>query len=284
MHNAIPQLEQPVSLSLAFVAYLKSDEMILPADAYPPHAGDSNDDDDEAQGLVHDDALDNALRDALSRWDAVTIKVDNLVSPSDADWMMPFSSAKCRTVGHVYMALKSSSRVQDYLHNLPNESIVRLHVQQWVAGPPSGEWRCYTRGKRLMYAGQRYPSHSIEDLNLASVGTELDALWNASGLGEMYNGFFQLDIWVMTDGQTFYILGASEPDQTLVERSGVFSWEELVDTPVSAEGGTVVRALTGRLEMSASSGRGVGVGAPEESAEAFEELREQMANMAKEVL
>ena len=267
----IPQSD-PVRLSPSFVAYLRSDEMALPLDAFPP-TEEEEEEVEESPGVVHDPLLDRCIREHLLRWGRVTIKLDDQVAPVDADWMMPGGCACCSTLGHVYMALKASNRVQEHLHARQDAPIDAV-VQRWIDGPSSGEWRCYTRGERLLFAGQRYPVHSIQDLDVESVGKELDALWKRHGLGQRYAGFYQVDLWVLSPDQ-MYILGVTEPRRETVERAGIFSWQELTESAVDDSGGTIVRALTGKNEMTAEPGHGM-TGVPDESPEALEELRELM--------
>ena len=264
----IPQSDL-VQLSPAFVAYLRSDEMSLPLDAFPP-----SDEAEEPASVVHDENLDRCVRAKLSEWGGVTVKIDDEVAPRDADWMMPGACARCTTLGHVYMALKASNRVQKHLHARERRPVYAV-VQKWIDGPSSGEWRCYTRGERLLFAGQRYPVHSIQDLDVEKVGKELDALWRRHGLGQRYAGFYQVDLWVISPDQ-MYLLGVAEPRREAVERAGIFSWEELTESAADKDGGTtIVRALTGKNEMTAEPGHGM-TGVPDESPEALEELRELM--------
>lgn len=145
----IPEICCVISADL--LEYFLSDEFFLPADAYPP----SDEIDDGATAVPVDVGVEAAVKEALSRWDRVTIKVDD-VAPSDSDWMMPFGDASCATLGHVYMAVKASNRIREHLETVRDRP-VKLRIQKWIRHSPAGEFRCYTKGNRLTFAGQRYP-------------------------------------------------------------------------------------------------------------------------------
>lgn len=161
----IPEIVCVISSQL--LEYFVSDDMFLPADAYPPSA-DLNDD---ADAVPVDREVEAAVKEGvflgfgcfcsllvekgLSRWGRVTVKVDD-VAPTDSDWMMPFGDASCATLGHVYMAIKASNRIRDHLEKAKGKA-VKLRVQKWIKHSPAGEFRCYTKGDRLCFAGQRYP-------------------------------------------------------------------------------------------------------------------------------
>lgn len=137
----------------------------------------------------------------------------------------------------------------------------RIKIQQWIDAPPSGEWRCYTRGTQLAFAGQRYPTNGI-NIDFAATAALLKRLWNAKRIGERIFGsacsnaddVFEVDIWVAESGDSLYVLGARKPSAQVVEDWGVFSWEELTQTPVSDDSEVIIRALTGKTAMATSSG------------------------------
>ncbi len=249
-----------VAIGAALHRYFVADGMWLPPDAYPPgQAGgwsddekDGNADSDEAERAVpHDEAVELAVRQALQRWKSITVKCDH-VAPSDAAWMMPFSNARCTTLGHVYMAIKASDRVQTHLTSHLAAGGCTLHVQQWLEAPPSGEWRCYTRGVAVAFASQRYPVNAI-DVNLPETGRRLASLWARDGgaLGTQLarlGPLLEVDVWLL-DQDAAVVLGVRVPHKEAAERPGVFTWDELTAAPLVGDAAVVVRALTGKTAM-----------------------------------
>lgn len=256
-----------------FIDYLVAEDMWLPADAYPPVEG-GDEEDDGNENVVSDAGVESAIRDALARWgNKITVKC-NHVAPSDASWMMPSGSALCTTLGHVYMALKASDRVRSFLQQSRKQDVV-LHLQPWISGPPAGEWRCYTRGKRLLFAGQRYPLNSI-DIDEDVISEQLSTLWTRHNIGEdverMVGSFAQVDLWLL-NSDSILILGVESPNKETVESIGIFTWEELLNEDVE-EGDVIVRALTGQHEMAKpTSNAGIPADMTGEVPGALEELR-----------
>ena len=180
---------------------------------------------------------------ALDAWGRITVKKDD-VAPCDSDWMMPFGDASCASLGHVYMAVKASNRVREHLEiQRENEANVTLHLQKWVKHSPAGEFRCYTNGKRLAFAGQRYPVNAIGG-DLKEIGRVLHEIWTRENMGEFICGFLQVDIWLHDDWKSLYILGVAKPKRDAVENAGVFTFEELVEGLEDDEPCVVVRAIT----------------------------------------
>lgn len=286
----VPAVSVPISAVL--YRYFLADGMWLPRDAYPPGQEDGWSDDDEdddggASEVPLDEPVEAAVRQALQRWKSVTIKCDH-VSPSDAAWMMPFGNARCATLGHVYMAVKASDRVQAHLLGRADASGSVLHVQEWLEAPPSGEWRCYTRGAALAFAAQRYPVNAI-DVNLSETGRQLAALWarNGGALGAQLarlGPLLEVDVWLL-DHERAVVLGVRVPHKDAAERSGVFTWDELTTAPLAADGVVVVRALTGRTAMATTpSVTGVPAdvsGAVDGALEALQQLTPEMLNLDK---
>jgi hypothetical protein len=250
----IPHITLDV-VSAEFRDYITADGMFLPKDAYPP-SNEASDDEEDDQ-VVNDAAMEAFVAEGLAKWGEVTVKVDDLVSPSDAAWMMPFGSGRCTTLGHVYMALKASNRIQEHFHAV-SESPMSLSLQQWIPSGSPLEFRCYTRGARLGFAGQRYPINSLQ-IDVDEMGDRLDFLWTKHNLGQYVQGFWEVDLWLLSDEKDcqFYILGVKCPVQEEVERTGVFGWEELQEAFLEENSGTVVRALTGTNEMAATPNHGV---------------------------
>jgi hypothetical protein len=246
----VPEVAVPVSAALREY-FLADDGMFLPADAFPP-SGEVGE--EEAEGHVaHDEAVESAVRDALARWGRVTLKVDDL-APIDCVWMMPFGSGCCATLGHVYMAVKASNRLQAHLERTVSAT---LRLQPWIGDSPAGEFRCFTSGDRLAFAGQRYPVNSVRT-DLVELGRKLFALWRDSGLGKVVCGFWQVDVWLRDSDTELYILGVRAPVREEVESSGVFSFEELEAGSPDEEPCTVVRAITDERAMAARPRDGSG--------------------------
>ena len=247
----VPEVAVPVSAALREY-FLADDGMFLPADAFPPSGGE--DSDEEAAGRVaHDAAVEQAVRDTVARWGRITLKLDDL-APTDCGWMMPFGSGCCATLGHVYMAIKASNRLQAHLECTERAT---LRLMPWLVDSPAGEFRCYTSGDRLAFAGQRYPVNSVK-VDLAELGRRLYAIWSNNELGKHVHGFWQVDVWLRDGGTQLYILGVKEPVPEEVEAAGVFSFDEIAAGAPDNEPCTVVRAITDARAMAARPRDGSG--------------------------
>ena len=247
--------EMVVPLSPALKEYLLSDDMFLPKDAFPPNQEEEKEEEEEEEDrVVHDVAVEGVIADAIAEWKHFTIKVGETAA-TDAGWMMPFGNARCATLGHAYMLVKASNRLQARLEAGENE----LRVQKWITESPVGEYRCYTSGRRLAFAGQRYPLNSI-NVDLIEVGRRLHAIWSEQEMWRNFEqGVWQVDVWLKDDGRSMYVLGAQRPVEAEVEAMGVFSWQELRDgLPDDSEPCTVVRAITDSMAMAAKPRDGSG--------------------------
>ncbi len=238
--------------------FLADDGMFLPEDAFPPPAADESDDGgDKEDRVTHDALVEEAVKETIARWGRVTIKIDE-VAPTDAAWMMPFGSSCCTTLGHVYMAVKASNRLQQYLEKTERAT---MRVQRWIGDSPAGEFRCYTSGNRLVFAGQRYPVNSIRS-DLIELGKRLHSIWTERRIGDELSGFWEVDLWLKDSCDDVYILGVKEPVREEVEAVGIFTFDELLVGAPDNEPCVVVRAITDDKAMAAR--RNDGSGAPED--------------------
>lgn len=222
----IPCLSIRIGESLR--GYLVSDCSQLPRDAYPPSDGEGEDgwSDEGEQGMEGmipvDVEVEEGIRKALHQWrNGITFKVDH-VAPMDAAWMMPCGNAKCTTLGHVYMAIKASERVQQHLNT---HKACWLHIQPWMEAPPSGEWRCYTRDGVVAFAAQRRPLNNIE-VDFQQTSERLAALWKRYNLAEHLRSkvkdesrVLEVDVWLI-DASQAKVLGIRVPSKEEV-RLGV---------------------------------------------------------------
>lgn len=108
-----------------FLAYLKSDSVVLPKSSVV-HAfrkDELSDDEDavsvDGESVLEEDfsELTHALRLAISQFGGKAFIKLNWSAPSDASWMNA-GSLSCMTNGDVFLLLKSSSKVRSSCPNL----------------------------------------------------------------------------------------------------------------------------------------------------------------------
>ena len=75
--------------------------------------------------------------------------------------------------------------------------------------------------------------------------------WNKNNLGDVVEKFdstlLQIDVWLLSASELI-ILGVKKAEKKVVEDIGIFTWEEIESGGI--EGEVIVRALTGKMEMS----------------------------------
>ncbi len=174
--------------------------------------------------------------------------------------------------------------MQQHLHQTRSNHLL---LQQWLDGPPSGEWRCYTQHGNVAFAAQRYPVNSI-DVDLNETSKRIGALWRREEgalrkqLASSGHPLLEVDVWLLGEDEgESVVLGVRVPSPTEVEAAGVFTWEEL-NSVVEPGAAVVVRALTGKAAMAAVAPLGVPsdmTGAVPGALEELEQLRPAMLNL-----
>ncbi|XP_017879324.1 cell division cycle protein 123 homolog isoform X2 [Ceratina calcarata] len=124
------------------------------------------------------------IQDTLDEYGAVFIK-SNWSSPSDATWVAPTKTLKCRSLEEVYLLLKCSDRISRDLSNVKNctdrKTPVKscLVLKQWRDINPCTEFRCFVINKELIAISQRDISqyHSYNEAEKYNIQTDIKSLF-----------------------------------------------------------------------------------------------------------
>lgn len=140
-----------ISLSDAFIEYLKQDGIRLPPSLRQPAAAASPADDswDEEETWVGDEFTDlqQELQSLLKRFGGRVFLKTNWSAPRDASYMTVDNTLCARSVADIFLLLKGSDRVA---HDLLEAPQLTLAVRRWVAITPSSEFRCFVRYRCLV--------------------------------------------------------------------------------------------------------------------------------------
>ncbi|XP_078049626.1 translation initiation factor eIF2 assembly protein [Augochlora pura] len=124
------------------------------------------------------------IQDVIDEYGAVFIK-GNWKSPSDATWVAPTKTLKCKTLEEVYLLLKSSDKIAKDLHNIRNHADKEtplefcLILKQWRDINPCTEFRCFVVKNELIAISQRDISqyHSYNESEKYNIRTDIKSLF-----------------------------------------------------------------------------------------------------------
>lgn len=172
-----------IPLTTPFLAYLRSDGIILPEDDEPTRVAWSDDDSgiesatdnpddssDEEDGDVAAQWRDvhQAIKSTIAELDGKVVPKLNWSAPKDATWISATNSMECREASEIYLLLKSSDFITHDLEHAfddcdetdPDPEIpYHLVLRKFVQLNPSLEFRCFVRNRRLMALCQRDLNH-----------------------------------------------------------------------------------------------------------------------------
>ncbi|XP_076276157.1 translation initiation factor eIF2 assembly protein [Lasioglossum baleicum] len=124
------------------------------------------------------------IQDAIDEYGAVFVK-SNWSSPSDATWVAPTKTLKCKTLEEVYLLLKSSDRIAQDLSNIRNNANREIPLEsclilkQWRDINPCTEFRCFVVKNELIAISQRDISqyHSYNESEKYNIRTDIKSLF-----------------------------------------------------------------------------------------------------------
>ncbi|XP_076760808.1 translation initiation factor eIF2 assembly protein [Xylocopa sonorina] len=124
------------------------------------------------------------IQNAIDEYGAIFVKT-NWSSPSDATWVAPTKTLKCKTLEEVYLLLKCSDRIAKDLSNVKNykdcETPMKscLILKQWRDINPCTEFRCFVIEKELIAISQRDISqyHSYNETEKYNIQTDIKSLF-----------------------------------------------------------------------------------------------------------
>jgi hypothetical protein len=172
-----------VPLTAPFLAYLRSDGIILPDDDdSTPVAWSDEDSGIESATDNPDDSSDEEGEDIAAEWrdvhqaikstiaelDGKVVPKLNWSAPKDATWISATNSMECREPSEIYLLLKSSDFITHDLEHAfddcdesdPDPDIpYHLVLRKYVQLNPSLEYRCFVRNRQLIALCQRDLNH-----------------------------------------------------------------------------------------------------------------------------
>ncbi|XP_076620420.1 translation initiation factor eIF2 assembly protein [Colletes latitarsis] len=124
------------------------------------------------------------IQDIIDDYGAVFIK-GNWSSPSDATWVVPTKTLKCKTLEEIYLLLKSSDRIMHDLNNVRNYENrgiplkACLILKKWQDINPCTEFRCFVIENELIAISQRDISqyHSYNESEKYNIQTDIKSLF-----------------------------------------------------------------------------------------------------------
>ncbi|XP_054000330.1 cell division cycle protein 123 homolog [Hylaeus anthracinus] len=124
------------------------------------------------------------IQDVLDNYGSIFVK-SNWSSPSDATWVVPTKTLKCKTLEEVYLLLKSSDRIMKDLNSVRNyadqESPMKacLVLKQWQDINPCTEFRCFVIDNELIAISQRDISqyHSYNESEKYNIQIDIKSLF-----------------------------------------------------------------------------------------------------------
>ncbi|XP_043253438.1 cell division cycle protein 123 homolog isoform X2 [Colletes gigas] len=180
------------------------------------------------------------IQDIIDDYGAVFIKC-NWSSPSDATWVVPTKTLKCKTLEDIYLLLKSSDRIMDDLNNVRNYENrgiplkACLVLKKWQDINPCTEFRCFVIENELTAISQRDISqyHSYNESEKYNIQTDIESLFMERIKDRFLLNNYSFDVVRNKKNETMIVdfgtLDESATDGTL------FTYEELQnkinDTP-----------------------------------------------------
>jgi len=169
-----------IPLTPDFLAYLRADGIVLPADEEQITTLDSDSEDEDSSGegescpTLKFPELHQKIKDTIAELGGRVYPKLNWSSPKDATFMTANNTAECRTPGDIYLLFKSSDYITHDLEHAfddcvdgqsDKEEITTANIpyflvlRKWFQLNPSMEFRCFVRGRRLLAVSQRELNH-----------------------------------------------------------------------------------------------------------------------------
>ena len=180
IYRSLTPKSRIVLLTPEFLAYLRADGIVLPADEQQTitlsDSEDEHEDDDDDDPTRRFAELHQAIKATIAELGGRVAPKLNWSAPKDAAFMSADNTLLCRTPGDIYLLLKSSDFVTHDLEHpfdgcidegvpAPGSELDPANIQyalvlrKWFQINPAMEFRCFVRGRRLLAASQREPAH-----------------------------------------------------------------------------------------------------------------------------
>ncbi|XP_031832423.1 translation initiation factor eIF2 assembly protein isoform X2 [Nomia melanderi] len=180
------------------------------------------------------------IQDVIDEYGAVFVK-SNWSSPSDATWIAPTKTLKCKTLEEVYLLLKGSDRIAKDLNKIKsytNRGIPLefcLILKQWRDINPCTEFRCFVVKNELIAISQRDISqyHSYNESEKYNIQTDIKSLFMERIKDKFPLNDYSFDV-IRYKKEKVKIVDFGPLDESSIKGT-LFTYEELqnqiIDTP-----------------------------------------------------
>jgi len=148
-----------IPLTPPFIAYLRADGIVLPAETNPDDSG--YEDEEEEDPSEHWRDVHDNIRATIDELGGKVAPKLNWSAPKDATWISATNDMECRTPNDIYLLLKSSDFITHDLEQAfdgcVDETEIPYHLvlRKSFNLNPSLEFRCFVRNRTLIAISQR---------------------------------------------------------------------------------------------------------------------------------
>lgn len=174
----IPQTKVLKPVPQAFLDYLNSDSIRLPAPQYDDKIVSTSDNEysdwedeepEESDPVAGFKEFHHSIENVVSQWKSVMVKL-NWSAPKDAKWILINNSLQCNSALDVYLLLNASDHaahdLDGHIYDDCEDSDTgtrlepELVMKKWISDlNPALEFRIYVRGRRVVGVSQRDLNH-----------------------------------------------------------------------------------------------------------------------------
>ena len=177
-YRTLAPRSRAIPMPAPFLAYLRSDSIVLPPEDKPPT------DDDGYDSFSEDEDADEAsdpstewkdfhtqVKDTIAEFGGKVTPKLNWSAPKDATWINATNDTECRSANDIYLLLKSSDFVTHDLEHAFDDCVpdtesaskpevpYHLVLRKYANFNPSLEFRCFVRDRKLLCLCQRDQNH-----------------------------------------------------------------------------------------------------------------------------
>ena len=177
-YRTLAPRSRAIPMPAPFLAYLRSDSIVLPPEDKPPTDDDGYDSfsDDEDAEEASDPSTEwkdfhTQVKDTIAEFGGKVTPKLNWSAPKDATWINATNDTECRSANDIYLLLKSSDFVTHDLEHAFDDCVpdtesaskpeipYHLVLRKYANFNPSLEFRCFVRDRKLLCLCQRDQNH-----------------------------------------------------------------------------------------------------------------------------
>lgn len=218
--------------------YLEYDVFLLPLEVIKRSSIDNEwadssvEDEENSEYQPSFPEFSKSIQDVIDEYGSIFIK-SNWSSPSDATWVAPTKSLKCRTLEEVYLLLKSSDRIANDLSIFKRWSDRKdyprpcLVLKQWLNINPCSEYRCFVIDDKLVGITQRDMSryYAYNELEKYNIKADIEKLFTEHIKGNFSLTDYSFDV-IRNENKKVKIVDFGPMDESTTKGT-LFTYEEL---------------------------------------------------------